>query len=90
MGQKTQGKGVLIYIYRKRVRNSAVSGTSLEMKELCDWLYRGEFPEHYVGSEPSRKAQSIGICRSEWCAQAGMTEAEMDCVGVATKDRWRD
>ena len=24
------------------------------------------------------------------CAQAGMTEAEMDCVGVATKDRWRD
>ena len=56
-----------------------------------DWLYRGEvFPEHYVGSEPSRKAQSIGICRSEWCAQAGMTEAEMDCVGVATKDRWRD
>ena len=31
-----------IYIYRKRVRNSAVSGTSLEMKELCDWLYRGE------------------------------------------------
>ena len=44
------------------------------------------FPEHYVGSEPSRKAQSIGICRSEWCAQAGMTEAEMDCVGVATKD----
>ena len=45
---------------------------------------RGFNPEHYVGSEPSRKAQSIGICRSEWCAQAGMTEAEitrMDCVG---------
>ena len=42
-GTETQGKGVLIiYIYRKRVRNSAVSGTSLEMKELCDWLYRGE------------------------------------------------
>ena len=42
-GQRRRVKESLyIYIYRKRVRNSAVSGTSLEMKELCDWLYRGE------------------------------------------------
>ena len=44
VGQRSRVKELVgsPYIYRKRVRNSAVSGTSLEMKELCDWLYRGE------------------------------------------------
>ena len=49
-GRKKQGwfKRVKEFVgspyIRKRVRNSAVSGTSLEMKELCDWLYGVRFP----------------------------------------------
>jgi len=35
------------------------------------------FPEHYVASEPSRKAQSRGyVGVSAWCGQAARTEAE--------------
>ena len=42
-GTETQGKGVLIYIYIGRELETQLSVVpSLEMKELCDWLYRGE------------------------------------------------